>query len=99
MERSMTAPIGPRLRRIRRARDLTQEALATLSGLNVITISRLENGTAKAVYADTVLALADVLAVSADYLLGLSHVEEGGMQHRPSKQKRQESEDTPADAA
>jgi hypothetical protein len=40
--------------------------------MNVITISRLENGTAKAVYADTVAALATALGVSADFLLGLT---------------------------
>jgi transcriptional regulator with XRE-family HTH domain len=51
---------------------LTQEKLAALSGLNVITISRLEKGTAKEAYADTVAALARALGVSADYLLGLS---------------------------
>jgi transcriptional regulator with XRE-family HTH domain len=72
----MKAPIGSRLRRIRRAKDLTQEQLATQAGLNVITISRLENGTAKAVYADTVAALATTLRISADYLLGLTDKEE-----------------------
>jgi transcriptional regulator with XRE-family HTH domain len=56
---------------------LTQERLAACAGLNVITISRLEKGTAKAVYADTVAALARALKVSADFLLGLSDKENG----------------------
>ena len=76
MKRSMEAPVGARVRRIRRAKDLTQEDLASISGLNVITISRLENGTAKAVYADTVMALAKALGISANYLLGLTNKEE-----------------------
>jgi transcriptional regulator with XRE-family HTH domain len=67
----MQAPIGERLRRVRRGQDLTQEQLAVKAAINVITISRLETGTAKAVYADTVAALARALGVSADYLLGL----------------------------
>ena len=72
-----TQAMGERVRRVRRAQDVTQERLAELSGLNVITISRLEKGTAKEVYADTVAALARALGVSADYLLGLSDKEDG----------------------
>jgi transcriptional regulator with XRE-family HTH domain len=73
----MKAPVGERLRRSRRAQDLTQEQLADLADLNAITISRLENGTAKAVYADTVLVLAKALHITTDYLLGLSDHEHG----------------------
>ncbi len=69
--------LGERLRLVRLARDLTQERLAELSGLHAITISRLENGTAKEVYGDSVAALARALGVSADYLLGLSEKEHG----------------------
>jgi transcriptional regulator with XRE-family HTH domain len=68
----MQAPVGKRVRKVRRAQDLTQEALAEKAKVNVITISRLENGTAKQTYADTVVALAKSLGVSADYLLGLT---------------------------
>lgn len=72
----MKTPVGSRVRHIRRAQDLTQKALAAKAQLNVITISRLENGTAKAVYADTVAALALALRISANYLLGLTEKEE-----------------------
>jgi transcriptional regulator with XRE-family HTH domain len=72
----MEAPIGTRLRRVRRAKDVTQAQLAAQTGLNVITISRLENGAARAVYGDTIVALARALGVSSDYLLGLSEREE-----------------------
>ena len=70
----MQSPVGERVRRTRRTQDLTQERLAQLAHLNVITISRLEKGTAKAVYADTVAALARALQVSTDYLLGLKDI-------------------------
>jgi transcriptional regulator with XRE-family HTH domain len=73
----MKVPLGERVRRVRRAQDVTQARLAELSGLNVITISRLEKGTAKEAYADTVADLARALGVSADYLLGLSDKEDG----------------------
>lgn len=75
----MEAAIGRRVRRARRARDVTQSQLAVQTGLNVTTISRLENGTAKETYAETIIALARGLGVSADYLLGLSEREEGGV--------------------
>ena len=71
----MQSPVGVRVRKVRRAQDLTQEQLADKAHLNAITISRLEKGTAKAVYADTVAALARALDVSTDYLLGLKDVE------------------------
>jgi transcriptional regulator with XRE-family HTH domain len=71
----MKSPVGERVRKVRRAQDLTQEKLAGMAALNVITISRLEAGTAKAVYADTVAALARALKVSTDYLLGLTEME------------------------
>lgn len=75
--RFMKSPVGERVRLVRRKQDVTQEALADKAGLNVITVSRLENLSARAVYADTVAALARALGVSADYLLGLSDREDG----------------------
>lgn len=68
-------PLGHRLRKVRRARDLTQAQLQALSGINAITISRLEHGTAEHAYARTVRDLARALQVSTDYLLGLSEQE------------------------
>jgi transcriptional regulator with XRE-family HTH domain len=70
-------PLGQRLRKVRRAKDLTQEQLQKLSGINAITISRLEHGTAEHAYARTVRDLAQALQVSTDYLLGLSEREDG----------------------
>ena len=68
----MDFPLGQRLRKARREKDLTQMQLGVLAGINPITISRLEQGTAEHAYAKTVRDLACALHVSADYLLGLS---------------------------
>jgi len=68
-------PLGRRLRQVRRAKDLTQEQLAAKSGVNAITISRLESSDASKAYARTVRDLAQALGVSADYLLGLTEKE------------------------
>lgn len=64
-------PLGQRLRKVRRQQDLTQAQLGAMSGVNAITISRLEKGNAEHAYARTVRDLAHALKVSADYLLGL----------------------------
>jgi transcriptional regulator with XRE-family HTH domain len=73
----MKVPIGARVKLVRRRYDWTQEELAVKAAVDAMTISRLERGSAKAVYADTVAALARGLGVSADYLLGLSEDEHG----------------------
>ena len=58
--------IGQELRRIRRAKDLTQQELALLAGVNYTTISRIESGEAKQVYWETAVKLAKALNVSLD---------------------------------
>jgi len=68
----MKVPLAARLRQIRRAKDKTQQQLGHLAKINYTTISRIESGEAKQVYADTVRDLAEALGVSADYLLGLA---------------------------
>ena len=67
----MKVPLAKRLRQVRRANDQTQQELGALAKINYTTISRIESGEAKHVYADTVRDLAAALGVSADYLLGL----------------------------
>ena len=64
-------PLGQRVRKIRRSKDLTQKQLGALAGINPITISRVEHGNSDHVYARTVRDLARTLGVSTDYLLGL----------------------------
>ena len=57
------------LRRIRRAKDITQEELGRQVGLTAAGISALERGDSKA-RQDTLINLADALDVTADELLG-----------------------------
>ena len=59
-----------RLYELRRARNLTQEQLEDLSGIDQATISRLENHELDNPNYRTVAALAVVLGVSAELLMG-----------------------------
>jgi transcriptional regulator with XRE-family HTH domain len=63
------ADFGKRLRRIRRAKDLTQQELGKKADIHYTTISRLEAGDATQIYADTVVRLAEALGVNPDRLL------------------------------
>jgi transcriptional regulator with XRE-family HTH domain len=82
----MKVPLASRLRQIRRAQDHTQQQLGALAKINYTTISRIESGEAKQVYADTVRDLAEALRVSADYLLGLTDDPTPATQRRRSRQ-------------
>jgi transcriptional regulator with XRE-family HTH domain len=62
--------LAERLQSMREARGLTQTALAARAGLNLGNVNELEQQRKTSVRADTIVALADVLNVSADYLLG-----------------------------
>src|SRR5688572_23824815 len=57
-----------RLRHARKARDLTQQRLATLSGIKQGSISDLERGESKAFRGNTLLSLARALNVSPEWL-------------------------------
>jgi transcriptional regulator with XRE-family HTH domain len=61
--------IGPRLRRLRRARGLTLTAVAELTGLSVSTLSRVETGRRQPTL-DALIPLARVYRVSLDQLVG-----------------------------
>jgi transcriptional regulator with XRE-family HTH domain len=58
------SPFGERLRRLRVAAGLSQEALAERSGLSVQAIGALETGKRRRPYPHTVAALADALGLS-----------------------------------
>ena len=70
----MKLTIGENIRRFRKKNDLTQEALAECLGVTYQSISRWENGTT---YPDLELipAIAEVLSVSVDELLGMPQIE------------------------
>lgn len=61
--------IGPRLRRLRRQRDLTIVTVAERSGLSVSTLSRVETGKRQPTL-DLLIPLARVYRVSLDVLVG-----------------------------
>jgi transcriptional regulator with XRE-family HTH domain len=64
--------LGQRLALTRGRRGLSQPDVAKLTGLKVQNISRLETEAREHVRSDTLIRLAQALAVSTDYLLGLS---------------------------
>lgn len=70
----MKLTIGENIRSFRKKNDLTQEALADRLGVTYQSISRWENGTT---YPDLELipAIAEILAVSTDELLGMPQLE------------------------
>ena len=70
----MKLAIGENIRNFRKKNDLTQEALADRLGVTYQSISRWENGTT---YPDLELipAIAEVLAVTVDELLGMPQIE------------------------
>ena len=68
-ERRYMGELGQRLRTIREERDLTQHALAKVSGIAADMISRLENGHYTTPGLRTLLRLADGLGVGVSELL------------------------------
>ncbi|MEZ4448628.1 MAG: helix-turn-helix transcriptional regulator [Nannocystaceae bacterium] len=68
-ERRYMGELGQRLRTIREERDLTQHALAKVSGIAADMISRLENGHYTTPGLRTLLRLADALGVGVAELL------------------------------
>lgn len=72
MEREPTATMNlERLREVRVSMGFTQDELAEKVGVQVLQINRWEKGK-NSPTADYLVKLAEVLAVSTDYLLGLS---------------------------
>lgn len=62
------AAIGRRIRRIRKAKDMTQEILAELVNISNVYVSHIETGSAKPSL-PVVVAIADALDVRVDSLL------------------------------
>ena len=56
------------LRRIRRARDLTMQELARMSGVSLATINNIESGRASNITASTAIKLVNALNCSLDLL-------------------------------
>lgn len=69
MSDDVLAGVGPRLRALRRRRDLTLAALAAETGISVSTLSRLESGQRRPTL-ELLLPLARVHQVPLDELVG-----------------------------
>lgn len=66
--------LGARVKALREDRGMSQAALARALATSPYALRLLENGTTMTPGADRIYRLAEVLAVSADYLLGLPPV-------------------------
>jgi transcriptional regulator with XRE-family HTH domain len=64
--------LGDRLARIRGFRRMSQQDLASRTGLKVQNISRIETDHREHVRSDTLRRLAEALDCSADFLVGLT---------------------------
>lgn len=67
MEIYVPTPFGEEVKRLRLAKKLSQEALATAIGLTQGSIGHLETGRTEGVNADVYLRLCDALGVSCDH--------------------------------
>ena len=85
----MKLTIGENIRRFRKKNDLTQESLAECLGVSYQSISRWENGTT---YPDLELipAIAEVLSVSVDELLGMPQIEKEKRAEKTFEELRRE---------
>lgn len=82
MSSNLNSEMGLRTDRLRIAREkrgLTQRDLSRLTGLSINQIHRYENGIADP-STPILSAIANQLAVTTDYLLGLSDIPEGNIQ-------------------
>jgi transcriptional regulator with XRE-family HTH domain len=66
----VTMPIKDRLKRLRKAAGLTQQALAVKAGLSMASVIHLEGGRTPDPRMSTLLALAKALGVTVDELTG-----------------------------
>jgi len=71
MEKPLREIVGDRVLRLRRQAHLTQPELAEKSDMSITTLNRVERGH-QSLSMETLLALAQALRTTADYLLGLS---------------------------
>ncbi len=61
--------IADSLRRLRKARGLTQQRLAEKAGVSMIVVTKIEQGTTKDPAMSSLVKMADVLDVSVDELI------------------------------
>jgi transcriptional regulator with XRE-family HTH domain len=76
MPRTLRQTVGERIGLLRRRKDLTQPELAHRAKMGITTLNRIENAH-NSPSIEKLVAIAQVLRCSADYLLGLSEEEPG----------------------
>jgi transcriptional regulator with XRE-family HTH domain len=79
---TMASRLGASLKSARERSGWTRETLAHESGLSWSAITQIESGRRREVRASTLVALANALGVSVDYLVGASAVAPGLLNHR-----------------
>ncbi|GGX23667.1 XRE family transcriptional regulator [Streptomyces sp. HUAS 31] len=79
------AEVGPRLRRLRKDRDVTLAALSETTGISVSTLSRLESGLRKPSL-ELLLPIAQAHQVPLDELVGAPPVDDPRVRSKPIEQ-------------
>jgi transcriptional regulator with XRE-family HTH domain len=79
---TVLAGVGPRLRRLRKHRDLTLTELAAATGISKSTLSRLESGQRKPSL-ELLLPIAEAHRVPLDDLIGAPEIGDSRIQLRP----------------
>lgn len=80
--RDVLSEAGPRLRRVRTAREMTLDELSRASGISVSTLSRLESGLRKPTL-ELLLPLAQIFRLPIDDLVGAPPVGDPRIHSRP----------------
>jgi transcriptional regulator with XRE-family HTH domain len=89
---------GERVLGLRGERGWSRRELARRSGLHEVHLSKVETGERKRLEADTIIALAQALGVSTDYLLGLAD-QPARQAPRPRRKKPAPADDDKEEAA
>lgn len=71
----MTKTTGQRIRELREERDISQQELADMLGINRVSVTQWEKGTTAPAF-QRIKLLSDIFNVSTDYLLCISDVKQ-----------------------
>ncbi len=70
-QKAMRPSIGERIRELRQSKNLRQEQVAKIIGVDRSAVTAYENGTRQPTF-DTLVSMARLFHVSTDYLLGIT---------------------------
>src|SRR5258707_1119851 len=87
MNRKELSGLGKRLKEVREAAGLSQQALAVRAGLSISVVSRLEQGAQDNPRLHTIKAIADALGVTVDDLLREERPASPADEDRPPEKK------------